>query len=459
MTILKGTFTRQAIHHVALRLVPGAVLFALASLVPVSTGPLEASAQASAFPRGCGGNGQRPCTVLEHIPSCKPGLREWPLGKTCSPKPKPKPLIPRPETVKGCGANGESPCKINQAFPSCEGNLVEDFAIGRCRRNDGDFVNMAKNTLREVGPILSTIANSAVRCGVDTIMLNSRNVGPAATVARLQELPCFNALLDSARSNGYQTLTIGGGGGAAFGVGAEGENGFAFDTAKRRPITTYHTLSLKFLSIGAGASVTVGLFKKDNRSFGGDAHGAAVGFAAVGGGGAAVWFDYRNDRLQGANAIITAGGRADLAYIRNTTEILPTQYAIQQALSRPTPPSQPSPPVVAGLRGPAISGFFREQGDRPDFVREFQTKGSRNEFLWYRIKDGAKDWTQWYKFTLKPSLIADQLFYETDSGRTKIFMLKDGSTMTLNQRTGNRTNAKVLRREDDIRGSGVVFGS
>jgi len=230
----------------------------LAALAPISSGPLEASARAgervSAHPKYCGRVGQRPCKVWEHIPSCVPGAIEKPIGKRCATRPKPKPIIPRPEQVAGCGANGERPCKINQALPSCEGNLVEDFAIGRCRRNDGDFVNMAKNTLREVGPVLSTIANSAVQCGVDTVMLNARNVGPGATVARLQQLPCFNALLDSARSNGYRTLTIGGGGGAAFGVGAEGENGFAFDTAKRNPITTYHTLSLKFLSIGAGAT-------------------------------------------------------------------------------------------------------------------------------------------------------------------------------------------------------------
>lgn len=416
----------------ALKLAAGAVGLGLAALVPVSSGPLEATAQASAHPQYCGRVGQRPCKVWEHIPSCVPGAIEKPIGKRCVAKPKRKPIIPRPEQVAGCGANGEKPCTVNRALPSCEGNLVEDFAIGRCRRNDGDFVNMAKNTLREVGPVLSTIANSAVQCGVDTVMLNARNAGPAATVARLQQLPCFNALLDSARANGYRTLTIGGGGGAAFGVGAEGENGFAFDTARRRPITTYHTLSLKFLSIGAGASVTVGLFKKDNRSFGGDAHGASVGFAAVGGGGAAVWFDYGNDRLQGANAIITAGGRADMAYIRNTTEILPTQYAIQQA---------------AALRGPRIDGTYRGPNDQRELVRQFVTNGSRYQTLWYRHRRGTGAWSDWRQFSLQSTRNGRNHYMEANGSQQSFTVWDNGNKITWRKSQQRGANSFTMNKE------------
>lgn len=453
----KGPSTTHSIHQAfALRLLMklslGAIMLALAAVVPVSSGPLEAraSASASSFPANCGRNGQRPCTVLEHIPSCMPGLIEKPLGKRCSPRPQARPIIPRPEQVSGCGANGEQPCTVNRAFPSCEGNLVQDFTINRCRRNDGDFVNMAKNTLREVGPILATISNSAVQCGVDTIMLNARNVGPAATVKRLQELPCFNALLDSARSNGYRTLTIGGSGGAAFVVGAEGENGFAFDTAKRQPITTYHTLSLKFLSVGAGASVTVGLFKKDNRSFGGDAHGAAVGFAAVGGGGAAVWFDYRDDRLQGANAIITAGGRADIAYIRNTTEVLPTQYAIQQALSRPAQQAAPLP------RGLKIEGIYRAHHDERDLVRQFVTNGPRNDVLWYRYRQGNAAWSDWRRFDLEYSHDGRNHYLEANGSDQSFTVFNNGDNITW--RKSQRMGANSFELVAEPRAA-VIFGS
>lgn len=87
------------------------------------------------------------------------------------------------------------------------------------------------------------------------------------------------------------------------------------------------------------------------------------------------------------------------------------------------------------------------------------TKGSRNQFLWYRIKDGARDWTQWYKFTLKPSPIKDQYYYVTDSGRDRIFTI-NGSVMSYNQRRSQGgTIAKTLTRVDARQDKGVVFAN
>lgn len=446
-------------HALAVRLALGAILLALASMVPVSHGPFAAAAQAKDFPASCGREGQAPCPLLgpnRHVPSCMPGLSEKPLGERCTattPITLPT-IIPKPEQVAGCGAKGEKPCLARQALPSCEGTLVEDFVAGSCRRNDGDIVNMSKNALREVGPILKTIAYSAVQCGVDTIMLNAKAAGPALTVARLQALPCFNAMLDQARQSGYQTLTIGGGGGAAFGVGAEGENGFAFDTAKRRPITTYHTLSLKFLSIGAGASVTVGLFKKDNLNFGGDAHGAAVGFAAVGGGGAAVWFDYRNDKVQGANAIITAGGRADLAYIRNTTQVLPTQYAIQQAIS-----PLPAPMPAIAWNGSPVEGYFRAASDARDLVREFRTGGTGNTRLYYRYKTSAQAWSAWRNFELVSLQTGGFLYRENGPNSQGFRVSPDLRQVTWVDSPDRNRPSFTMTREDDFTSSGIIFSS
>lgn len=401
----------------ATRIFVGVAALAVAALVPATEGPLEASASA-----------------------------QW----LKLPKVKLPTLIPRPEKVAGCGAAHEPACTVNRAYPPCEGPLVEKLHFGKpniCVRSEGDIVNMAKNTLREVGPVLKTIAGSAVQCGVDTIMLNAEAAGPAATVERLQALPCFNAMLDQARKNGYQTLTIGSGGGAAFGIGAEGENGFAFDTAKRRPITTYHTLSLKFLSIGAGASVTVGLFKKDNRNLGGDAHGAAVGFAAVGGGGAAVWFDYRNDKLQGANAVITAGGRADLAYIRNTTKMLPTRYAVQQVKA----------PALA-WPGSQVRGYFRGANDPSDLVREFRTGGAGNTRLDYRYKTSTQAWSDWRNFELV-SLQTGGFLYREDGPDSEAFRLSpDLRQVTWIDSPFRNRPSFTMRREDGFKLASVMLG-
>ena len=319
-----------------------ATIFSGVALVPPSGDTLGSAAQAHHWPPSCGREGQRPCPLLgrnRHVPSCMPNLVERPFGQRCSAR-RPPPsggvlptIVPRPEAVSGCGALGERPCTVVQAFPSCEGSLVQHLIQNRCIRSEGDIVNMSRNTIRELRPLLSTIGQAIVGCGIDVI-LGSQNLSPSSKVERIQSLPCWSSILHQARTNGYRTLTLGSSGGVALGIGAEGENGFAFDTDGTRPVTTYHTLSLTFNDIGASVAIIVGLYKRDNRSFGGDAHGATVGFTALGGGGAGVWFDYGNAEVQGVNAIITSGARFNLAYVRNTTEILPTTFAA-------TPPQRP----------------------------------------------------------------------------------------------------------------------
>ena len=75
----------------------------------------------AARPGHCGNQNQRPCTVLEALPSCSPNLIES-RGR-CISKPKPK----RP---RHCGHHNQRPCNINEFIPSCERNLQE--AKGRC---------------------------------------------------------------------------------------------------------------------------------------------------------------------------------------------------------------------------------------------------------------------------------------------------------------------------------------
>lgn len=273
-------------------------------------------ANAHHWPSSCGGKNQKPCTVLQHIPSCKPNLVEKPLGKKCVSPPPRTALIPRP---KNCGGLGQKPCPLPH-IPSCNGNLVEHFIKGQCIRSDGDIVNMAKNLVRESSSLLSAATRSIASCGIDALIRSQPNKG--ALAQQIQNSACLAHLKQNARQLGYNTMTVGGSGGVAFVVGAEGENGFAFDLNGRNPVATYHTLGIKFLSIGAGAAVTVGFFKKDNLSFGGDAHGAVVGFSAGGGSGGAAWFEY-NGQVAGINAIVTAGAEAELGYVRNTTEVVP----------------------------------------------------------------------------------------------------------------------------------------
>jgi hypothetical protein len=79
-------------------------------------------AKPKARPSSCGRQGQRPCTVVEFMPSCAKGLAENFATGTCV----------APGRPKTCGAKGQRPCAITQAFPSCEKGLAEDFAKNRC---------------------------------------------------------------------------------------------------------------------------------------------------------------------------------------------------------------------------------------------------------------------------------------------------------------------------------------
>lgn len=348
-----------------------ATLFGLANLVPVTSGPLSAVAYANDFPKSCGREGQTPCPLFgpnRHVPSCMPGLVERPFGKRCSRKKPPPPVFENlkktlsgsklnPNNQPNCGGQGQKPC-LAPILPSCDKGLVQHFIKNRCIINDDDIVFMARNTIREVGPVLRTIALGVVDCGIETLVSKINTGNRAMVVREIQERPCFNALLDQARQNGYQTLSLGASGGGAIGVGVDGENGFAFDTARRLPVQTYHTLGLSFGSFGAGSAVTVGLGKGPNNTMAGDGHGATVGFAAVGGSGASVSFDYGSAEVSSISAVITAGAKFSLAYFRNTTKTLST-YPVVAANSLPSggynqvetyQPSRPRRPV-----GPTIS--------------------------------------------------------------------------------------------------------
>ena len=319
----------------------------LIAVVPISSGPFASPAYA----QSCGGEGQKACfptkcngrLVLDFIKGVcirkdndivnkvKDGAAK--AGQSA------KQALKRPNT---CGGLGQRPCPPPH-IPSCNGRLVQHFIINKCIQNDADIVNLAKNTVRESGNLLGFAIRSIGECGLDTLMRSRSSGGQAVVAQRILGSRCLPIILAEAKRAGYQTVTLGASGGGAFGVGFEGENGFAFDVNGTRPAATYHTLGVKFLSLGAGPAVTVGMYKKPNNAFGGDAHGATVGFAAVGGSGASAFFNYDTGAVEGVSAFLTSGARAELAYVRNTTEVLPTRIAAAPpSYARPVAAQEPS---------------------------------------------------------------------------------------------------------------------
>ncbi len=91
---------------------------------------LNQCSDSDGFPVACGGEGERPCTVLEHIPSCKSGLHEIPFpGGNCT-------RLDSDGFPTFCGGVGERACNINEHIPSCKSGLIEER--GTCRAFDSD---------------------------------------------------------------------------------------------------------------------------------------------------------------------------------------------------------------------------------------------------------------------------------------------------------------------------------
>lgn len=351
-----------------------AMAFALMATVPATRGPLATPVQAHHWPSKCGGVGKRPCRLLEHVPSCRPGLVEDFAKDICRKPQKLPTLLPR----TNCGKEGQTPCKL-PIVPSCDEGLAEDFLQGRCVRAGADMVAMAGNLIHDSGGLAKNIALGLAGCQIENLVAGLRKSTPIdvarARAERAAQLPCMRDALQSANRAGFQTLTVGMAGGAAAGVGGEAENGLAFDTSLRPTVSTYHSLALKFNSLGGGVSFVVGLHKGHNRGgsggFDGDGHGATGAIAGAVGTSIAAEFNY-DGSVSGLTVGLEAGGKAELAYFRGMTVIGATfdAYRPPQAISTPSPsfpgasrPNRPEPVAVAPVPAPPPAPAPASVGD------------------------------------------------------------------------------------------------
>lgn len=81
------------------------------------------------FPPFCGGDGERPCLIVENLPSCKRDFEEDLLNNVC------RDTFPEP-----CGRNGQRPCEIYEKLASCKSGLsVRDFDFDECGESPDDW--------------------------------------------------------------------------------------------------------------------------------------------------------------------------------------------------------------------------------------------------------------------------------------------------------------------------------
>lgn len=107
-----------------------AVPLFLLTLAVLALNGAGTAAEAREFPSDCGGEGERPCTIFEHIPSCMSGLVEhFGLNKCIRLDSDGYPTF--------CGGPNERACTVVEHIPSCKSGLDEiPFPGGTCVQRD-----------------------------------------------------------------------------------------------------------------------------------------------------------------------------------------------------------------------------------------------------------------------------------------------------------------------------------
>jgi hypothetical protein len=267
-------------------------------------------------PQVCGGFNQRPCLVTERIPSCNPGLVEDLGARRCVAR-----------RALSCGGLDQRPCLVVERIPSCDRGLAENFLSNRCvAAGPGHLRRQADAALRDLAPLLRGALAvrycQSLQAQRDRLeqLLKTRNAAQLADWPRRD--PCLRRIRDAALSGGYQTFTLGIGGGIQLGFGVNSEVGVAFDVHLRNPPRIYATIG--YVS-GFGASVgnnfAISFYKAPNARIGGDAQGFVYSGKALAGGGAAIWYDYQG-RLAGASAFASIGAGGEVGvYNRVRTQV------------------------------------------------------------------------------------------------------------------------------------------
>ncbi len=332
----------------------------------VTLHPTDAQAKRPEQVSSCGAKNQKACTVFQAFPSCEKGLVE--LAGRCKvvkipklPPVKVPPVklppvklppvkigIPGPGDVAGCGATNERPCRAWQAFPSCEKGLAENILSDTCvAAGPGHLRRQAEQALRDLKPLLETGVTLAQCQSVGGRIVQLMRILEAkkwsGAARKLAQHGCVGQVLEVARRNGYQTVTIGIGGSGQFGFGINSELGIAIDVDERYVPVGYATLGYTS-GLGAALSndVIVSFFKTDSQGIAGDAQGFAYSGKFLKGGGATIWYDYQGRQI-GASAMVAiagVGGEVGV-YNRVTTEVLAGRQPSKERFFTDGPGSAP----------------------------------------------------------------------------------------------------------------------
>lgn len=179
---------------------------------------------------------------------------------------------------------------------------------------------------------------------------------------QIEDLPVYRTCIveprRKLRARGFRSMAIGVGGDASAGIGGNHEQGVAFNTAGRPDLNYYQVWGWSVgWSAGVSVNIIVSAIKGNARDIGkpiskggNKGHGFVGAGYVKGGGGVAIWYDYKGN-LTGLSGFAGVGleGKA-FVYTRNTVFDLkePKGSPRPQPRPRPRPIPRPRPRPEAG---------------------------------------------------------------------------------------------------------------
>ncbi|MDH3665110.1 MAG: hypothetical protein OEU92_34695, partial [Alphaproteobacteria bacterium] len=275
-----------------------------------------------------------------------------------------------------CGGEGQRPCTITERIPSCNIGLVEDFAQGRCVATaDTPRIRVAEAKLAKLAPFIASKLGFAQQVASNQQIKASLKSDPIAVSRMVNTSAAGQPASDAFGVT--RTITIGASAGAKVIFGGSAGAGVALDISTRNdrptglPPYVYGTADYsKSLGFGANAGIDVGFWICQNNKIGGDSWGVEFGVWDIGvlaktlkaGGelselvkpgfdfGVTLWFDY-NNVFQGFTMTPGIGAGADFGGLVKAGTIVEDDPSVNCDGSSKAPGGAPA----TSVSGPAAA--------------------------------------------------------------------------------------------------------
>ncbi len=231
---------------------------------------------------------------------------------------------PAQAQINKCGNLNQRSCTIADPIyyrrGACKPGLQPTTVLGgKCSKTKDSVLKDVRNAIKTHDATITNVARTWSACFTPESLMKVAGSQDQFFNA-IASSPCLANVLQAAKDAGFGHVAIGTSASLGLGVGGDVETGFAFDVQGRRAPVFYQTRGITFFTVGGGGSVVINLGQGPATvaNLQGNEHGASVGFAAFGGGGATASFSYRG-QLQSVGIILTTGVKGELGYVRTNT--------------------------------------------------------------------------------------------------------------------------------------------